>query len=210
MTRLAIALGGNALIRRGEPGSTEVQRHNLVAAARGLVTLAEGSRAEIVLTHGNGPQVGFLAIGAEMAASVVPAPPLDVLGRRNAGPDRLPAGPGPQRRVPGAGTAPRDGRRRDPDRGAGRRPGLRQPDQAGRARSTTKRRPKSTPRRAAGASPRTARTGGGSCLAAADPHRGGRRDHDRSSTRGSSSSPPAAGECRWWNCPTAASKASRP
>ena len=85
MTRLAIALGGNALIRRGEAGSTEVQRHNLVAAARGLVTLAEGSRAEIVITHGNGPQVGFLAIGAEMAASVVPAPPLDVLGAETQG-----------------------------------------------------------------------------------------------------------------------------
>jgi carbamate kinase len=85
MTRLAIALGGNALIRRGEAGSTEVQRHNLVAAARGLVTLAEGSRAEIVLTHGNGPQVGFLAIGAEMAASVVPPPPLDVLGAESQG-----------------------------------------------------------------------------------------------------------------------------
>ena len=85
MTRLAIALGGNALIRRGEPGSTEIQRRNLVAAARGLVTLAEGSRAEIVLTHGNGPQVGFLAIGAEMAASVVPAPPLDVLGAETQG-----------------------------------------------------------------------------------------------------------------------------
>ncbi|MGD0863152.1 MAG: carbamate kinase [Candidatus Limnocylindrales bacterium] len=85
MTRLAIALGGNALIRRGEPGSTEVQRHNLVAAARGLVTLAEGSRAEIVITHGNGPQVGFLAIAAEMAAAVVPAPPLDVLGAESQG-----------------------------------------------------------------------------------------------------------------------------
>jgi carbamate kinase len=85
VTRLAIALGGNALIRRGEPGSTEVQRRNLVAAARGLVTLAEGSRAEIVLTHGNGPQVGFLAIEAEMAAAVVPAPPLDVLGAESQG-----------------------------------------------------------------------------------------------------------------------------
>jgi carbamate kinase len=85
VTRLAIALGGNALIRRGESGSTDVQRRNLVAAARGLVTLAEGSRAEIVLTHGNGPQVGFLAIGAEMAASVVPAPPLDVLGAESQG-----------------------------------------------------------------------------------------------------------------------------
>ncbi len=85
MTRLAIALGGNALIRRGEPGSTEVQRRNLLTAARGLVTLAEGSKAEIVLTHGNGPQVGFLAIEAEMAASVVPAPPLDVLGAESQG-----------------------------------------------------------------------------------------------------------------------------
>ena len=85
MTRLAIALGGNALIRRGEPGSTEVQRRNLVAAARGIVTLVEGSKAEIVITHGNGPQVGFLAIGAEMAASVVPAPPLDVLGAETQG-----------------------------------------------------------------------------------------------------------------------------
>ena len=86
MTRLVLALGGNALIRRGEPGSTEVQRRNLVAAARGLVTLAEGSRAAIVVTPGTGPQVGFLAIGAEMAASGVPAPPLDGLRAESRGP----------------------------------------------------------------------------------------------------------------------------
>jgi carbamate kinase len=83
--RLVVALGGNALIRRGEPGSTEGQRRNLVAAARGLVELVECSRAELVLTHGNGPQVGFLAIGAEMAASVVPTRPLDVLGAETQG-----------------------------------------------------------------------------------------------------------------------------
>ncbi len=85
MTRIAVALGGNALIRRGEPGSTEIQRHNLQTAARALVDLAERSGAEIVLTHGNGPQVGFLAIEAEMAADVVPAPPLDVLGAESQG-----------------------------------------------------------------------------------------------------------------------------
>jgi len=85
MTRLAIALGGNALIRRGEPGSTDIQRHNLVAAARGLVALVEESHVEIVITHGNGPQVGFLAIGSEMAASVIPATPLDVLGAETQG-----------------------------------------------------------------------------------------------------------------------------
>ncbi len=85
MTRIAVALGGNALIQRGEAGSTEVQRHNLATAARALVDLAERSGAEIVLTHGNGPQVGFLAIAAEMAADVVPAPPLDVLGAESQG-----------------------------------------------------------------------------------------------------------------------------
>ncbi len=85
MTRIAVALGGNALIRRGEPGSTDVQRHNLEIAARALVDLAERSGAEIVLTHGNGPQVGFLALEAAMAAEVVPAPPLDVLGAESQG-----------------------------------------------------------------------------------------------------------------------------
>jgi carbamate kinase len=85
VTRIAVALGGNALIQRGEPGSTEVQRHNLRTAARALVELAERSGAEIVLTHGNGPQVGFLSISAEMAADVVPAPPLDVLGAESQG-----------------------------------------------------------------------------------------------------------------------------
>jgi carbamate kinase len=85
VTRIAVALGGNALIRRGDPGSTDVQRHNLEIAARALVDLAERSGAEIVLTHGNGPQVGFLAIQAEMADDVVPAPPLDVLGAESQG-----------------------------------------------------------------------------------------------------------------------------
>ena len=85
MTRIAVALGGNAMIRRGEPGSIEVQRHNLEIAARSLVDLAERSGAEIVLTHGNGPQVGFLAIEAEMASAVVPPPPLDVLGAESQG-----------------------------------------------------------------------------------------------------------------------------
>lgn len=84
MSRVVVALGGNALIRRGEPGSTQIQRRNLEAAARALRELVEAGH-EIVVTHGNGPQVGFLAIGAEMAADVVPAPPLDVLGAESQG-----------------------------------------------------------------------------------------------------------------------------
>ncbi|HEY7942682.1 MAG TPA: carbamate kinase [Candidatus Limnocylindrales bacterium] len=78
MTRVVVALGGNALIRRGEAGSIEVQHHNLLGAARALVDL-EGMGHELVLTHGNGPQVGFLALEADAAAATVPPPPLDVL-----------------------------------------------------------------------------------------------------------------------------------
>jgi carbamate kinase len=78
MSRIVVALGGNALIRRGEPGSIDVQRRNLAAAATPLVELASAGH-DLVLTHGNGPQVGYLAIEADAARDIVPPPPLDVL-----------------------------------------------------------------------------------------------------------------------------------
>ena len=78
MSRVVVALGGNALIHRGEEGSTAVQRRNLLVAARALGQLV-ASGHELVLTHGNGPQVGYLAIEADAARDLVPPPPLDVL-----------------------------------------------------------------------------------------------------------------------------------
>jgi carbamate kinase len=78
VSRVVVALGGNALIHRGEQGSTEVQRRNLADAARALAELDRLGH-ELILTHGNGPQVGFLAIEADAARDVVPPPPLDVL-----------------------------------------------------------------------------------------------------------------------------------
>jgi carbamate kinase len=78
MSRVVVALGGNALIRRGQQGSTAVQRQNLLGAARALADL-ERMGHELILTHGNGPQVGFLAIEADAARDSVPSPPLDVL-----------------------------------------------------------------------------------------------------------------------------------
>jgi carbamate kinase len=75
--RLVIALGGNALLRRGQPMTAENQRANIRAAAECIAAVVEGN--EIVVAHGNGPQVGLLALQA--AAYVdVPAYPLDVLG----------------------------------------------------------------------------------------------------------------------------------
>jgi carbamate kinase len=78
VSRVVVALGGNALIRRGEEGSTAVQRRNLLDAARALADLDRLGHT-LILTHGNGPQVGFLAIEADAARDTVPPPPLDVL-----------------------------------------------------------------------------------------------------------------------------------
>jgi carbamate kinase len=74
--RIVIALGGNALLRRGEPMTTEVQRQNVRVAARAIAPLAAGH--SIVVVHGNGPQVGLLALQAESYDGAPPYP-LDVM-----------------------------------------------------------------------------------------------------------------------------------
>lgn len=75
------ALGGNALLRRGEPLDAERQRANVERAAGAIAPLAVH---ELVVTHGNGPQVGLLALQAEALESVPPYP-LDVLGAESEG-----------------------------------------------------------------------------------------------------------------------------
>ena len=80
--RIVVALGGNALLRRGEPLTAEVQRRNLHAAAGALAQLARAH--SIVVTHGNGPQVGLLALQSGAMAGLEPLP-LDVLGAETQG-----------------------------------------------------------------------------------------------------------------------------
>ncbi len=80
--RVTIALGGNALLRRGEPMTAEVQRANVLEAAAVLAQIARDH--EIVVTHGNGPQVGLLALQAEAYKAAQPYP-LDVLGAESEG-----------------------------------------------------------------------------------------------------------------------------
>ena len=75
--RIVIALGGNAMLRRGEPLTAENQRANVRAAAERIASVAPGN--EIVVAHGNGPQVGLLALQAQAYPDVRPYP-LDVLG----------------------------------------------------------------------------------------------------------------------------------
>ncbi|MCO6452580.1 MAG: carbamate kinase [Caldilineales bacterium] len=80
--RIVVALGGNALLKRGEPMTHDVQRANIRVAAQALAPVAEEN--ELVLAHGNGPQVGLLALQAS-AYKEVEAYPLDVLGAQTEG-----------------------------------------------------------------------------------------------------------------------------
>ena len=80
--RIVVALGGNALLKRGEPMTHDVQRAN-IRWRRRLWRLSP-QQHQLVLAHGNGPQVGLLALQAS-AYKDVEAYPLDVLGAQTEG-----------------------------------------------------------------------------------------------------------------------------
>jgi carbamate kinase len=79
---VVVALGGNALLKRGEPMTAEVQRSNVKVAAQALAPVAR--EHQLVLSHGNGPQVGLLALQGA-AYEEVDTYPLDVLGAQTEG-----------------------------------------------------------------------------------------------------------------------------
>jgi len=80
--RVVVALGGNALLKRGEPMTAEVQRSNVRVAAEALAPIAR--EHQLVISHGNGPQIGLLAL---QGAAYRPNEsfPLDVLGAQTEG-----------------------------------------------------------------------------------------------------------------------------
>jgi carbamate kinase len=80
--RILVALGGNALLRRGEDLTAENQRKNVRIAAEALAPL--GRDHQLVISHGNGPQVGLLALQGAAYSQVSPYP-LDVLGAQTEG-----------------------------------------------------------------------------------------------------------------------------
>ena len=80
--RILVALGGNALLRRGEPMTVERQRANVAVACEHLAPVALAH--ELVISHGNGPQIGLLALEGA-AYEPVPTYPLDVLGAETQG-----------------------------------------------------------------------------------------------------------------------------
>ena len=80
--RVVVALGGNALLRRGQPMTIENQRENVGVACDHLAPIAR--QHELVISHGNGPQIGLLAL-EEAAYETTPDVPLDVLGAETQG-----------------------------------------------------------------------------------------------------------------------------
>lgn len=80
--KVVVGLGGSALARRGEALDAEVQRQNLAHAAGSIAAIAKTH--QVIVTHGNGPQVGLLAMQSGTAGNTKPYP-LDVLGAETEG-----------------------------------------------------------------------------------------------------------------------------
>ena len=81
--RIVVALGGNALLQRGEPPTAAHQRDNVKLAAAQIAPLVADN--ELVISHGNGPQVGLLALQADAYREKFEPYPLDVLGAQTEG-----------------------------------------------------------------------------------------------------------------------------
>src|SRR3954451_17507974 len=81
--RIVIAIGGNALLERGQRPDAAIQRSNARTAVEALAPLAE--EHELVITHGNGPQVGLLALESAADPDLTVPYPLDVLGAQTQG-----------------------------------------------------------------------------------------------------------------------------
>jgi len=84
LSKVVLAIGGNAIIKEGQKGTIEEQRENLVESSKPVLDLMEQGHT-VVITHGNGPQVGNTLIRGEMAKSVIPEYPLDVYGAETQG-----------------------------------------------------------------------------------------------------------------------------
>jgi len=81
--RVVIALGGNALLERGEAPDSDIQETHVVSAVKALAPLA--GRHQLLITHGNGPQVGVLALESARDPALSRPYPFDVLGAQTQG-----------------------------------------------------------------------------------------------------------------------------
>jgi carbamate kinase len=81
--RIVAALGGNALLQRGEKPAASIQRHHVIDAVAQLAFIARDH--DLIITHGNGPQVGLLAVESANDPELAKPYPLDVIGAQTQG-----------------------------------------------------------------------------------------------------------------------------
>jgi carbamate kinase len=81
--RIVAALGGNALLERGESPDTDIQEAHVASAVRALTPLLRHD--QVIITHGNGPQVGLLAVESAGNRALSHPYPFDVLGAQTQG-----------------------------------------------------------------------------------------------------------------------------
>jgi len=82
---IVVALGGNAILQPGQRGTVEEQLENVDIACRHLTEIMSTGKYKMVITHGNGPQVGNLLLASEAAGHIIPPIPLDVCGAATQG-----------------------------------------------------------------------------------------------------------------------------
>lgn len=82
--RVLVALGGNAILQRGQQGLASEQRANVQKTVDQIVRMIKAGH-EVIVTHGNGPQVGAILIQNEMGSGSVPAMPMDICGAESQG-----------------------------------------------------------------------------------------------------------------------------
>ncbi|ACJ16992.1 carbamate kinase-like carbamoyl phosphate synthetase [Thermococcus onnurineus NA1] len=87
MKRVVIALGGNAILQRGQKGTYEEQMTNVMKTAKQIVDIILDGDYEVVITHGNGPQIGALLLHMDAGQQIhgIPAQPMDVAGAMTQG-----------------------------------------------------------------------------------------------------------------------------
>jgi len=80
-----VALGGNAILQPGQKGTFEEQYANVQKTAEQLAAMVLSGKWRLVITHGNGPQVGNILLQHDAAKAVVPPMPMDVCGAESQG-----------------------------------------------------------------------------------------------------------------------------
>ncbi len=82
---VVVALGGNAILQRGQKGTLQEQLNNVRGTCEQLAEMVFSGRWKLVITHGNGPQVGSILLQQETAKESVPPMPMDACGAQSQG-----------------------------------------------------------------------------------------------------------------------------